>query len=69
MSIKVLVFLGGGGGNLVLGGGKCRFYFYGREDFSDFWSKTKTVCCPDGLLGSRSPSEVQPLGEGRTLQR
>ena len=25
----------GGGGILVLGGGECRFYFYGREDFSD----------------------------------
>ena len=37
MSIKFLV-LGGGGGIWVLGGGgwKCRFYFYGREDFSDF---------------------------------
>ena len=37
MSIKFLV-LGGGvfwvwGG----GGGKCRFYFYGRADFSEFW--------------------------------
>ena len=32
MSIKFLV-LGGGG---ILGwGGECRFYFYGREDFSD----------------------------------
>ena len=35
MSIKFLV-LGGGGGILGLGGGgKCRFYFYGRGDFSD----------------------------------
>ena len=32
MSIKFLV-LGGGGGNL--GGGECRFYFYGRGDFSE----------------------------------
>ena len=32
MSIRVLV-LGGGGGFWV--GGKCRFYFYGRGDFSD----------------------------------
>ena len=30
MSIKFRV-LGGG----FWGGGKCRFYFYGREDFSD----------------------------------
>ena len=36
MSIKFLL-LGGGGGILGFGGGgKCRFYFYGREDFSDF---------------------------------
>ena len=35
MSIKFLG-LGGGGGNLGFGGGECRFYFYGREDFSDF---------------------------------
>ena len=31
MSIKFRV-LGGGFG----GGGECRFYFYGRADFSDF---------------------------------
>ena len=35
MSIKFLV-LGGGGVFSVLGGGECRFYFYGRGDFSDF---------------------------------
>ena len=35
MSIKFLVL--GGGGFWVLGGwGECRFYFYGRADFSDF---------------------------------
>ena len=34
MSIKFLV--SGGGGILGLwGGGKCRFYFYGREDLSE----------------------------------
>ena len=38
MSIKFLV-LGGGGVFWVWGGGgKCRFYFYGRGDFSEFWS-------------------------------
>ena len=31
MSVK-FPFFGGG----VLGGGECRFYFYGRADFSDF---------------------------------
>ena len=35
MSIKFLV-LGGGGAFWVLGGGGgCRFYFYGRGDFSE----------------------------------
>ena len=35
MSIKFLV-LGGGGyfGFFFFGGGECRFYFYGRKDFS-----------------------------------
>ena len=28
-----------GGVFWVLGGGKCRFYFYGREDFSDIWTR------------------------------
>ena len=37
MSIKFLVL---GGGILGLGGGECRFYFYGREDFSDFFKPT-----------------------------
>ena len=32
MSIKFLVL---GEGYFGFGGGKCRFYFYGREDFSD----------------------------------
>ena len=36
MSIKFLVFWGGGG-NFGLGGGKCRFYFYGRGDFSEIF--------------------------------
>ena len=35
MSIKFLL-LGGGGVFWVLGeGGECRFYLYGREDFSE----------------------------------
>ena len=33
MSIKFLVL--GGGGIWVFFGGECRFYFYGREDFSE----------------------------------
>ena len=35
MPLKFLVLGGGGGIWVFLGGGKCRFYFYGREDFSD----------------------------------
>ena len=35
MSIKFLV-LGGGGYFGFFVGGECRFYFYGRADFSDF---------------------------------
>ena len=31
MSVKFLLLGGGGFG----GGGECRFYFYGREDFSE----------------------------------
>ena len=37
MSIEFLV-LGGGGILGFFGGGECRFYFYGREDFSGFRS-------------------------------
>ena len=36
MSIKFLV-LGGGVFWVFGGGGECRFYFYGRADFSDFF--------------------------------
>ena len=32
MSIKFLILGGGFGG----GGGECRFYFYGRADFSEY---------------------------------
>ena len=38
MSIKFRV-LGGGVG----GGGECRFYFYGREDFSEQWGRSDVV--------------------------
>ena len=39
MSIKFLVL--GGGGILGFGGGECRFYFYGRADFSEFAASWK----------------------------
>ena len=42
MSIKFLV-LGGGGGILGFGGGKCRFYFYGCEDFLRFGRERTTL--------------------------
>ena len=32
---KIPGFRGGGGLGFFLGGGECRFYFYGRGDFSD----------------------------------
>ena len=41
MSLKFLV-LGGGFG--VWGGGECRFYFYGRADFSDKFLGKKFIC-------------------------
>ena len=40
---KFLVFGGGGILGFFLGGGKCRFYFYGRKDFSEFWGTWKIV--------------------------
>ena len=36
MPIKFLLLGGGGRGFFGRGGWKCRFYFYGRGDFSDF---------------------------------
>ena len=36
MSVKFLVFFGGGGFGFW-GGGSARFYFYGRVDFSDIF--------------------------------
>ena len=44
MSIKFCV-LGG-----VLGGGKCRFYFYGREDFSEKHLVLIEVCSVELLV-------------------
>ena len=35
--VSVGVFGGGGEFWVFLGGGECQFYFYGREDFSDFY--------------------------------
>ena len=49
MSVKFLVL----GGILGLGGGECRFYFYGRADFSEL--QTSSV---------RSPRKTNFRGEG-----
>ena len=55
MSVKFLLFRGGFWG----GGGKCRFYFYGRADFSDSSSSSQWLCkscaapaCPTLALGA-----------------
>ena len=37
MSVHKIPRFRGGGVFWVFGGGECRFYFYGREDFSDTW--------------------------------
>ena len=59
MSIKFLV-LGGGGVFWVLGGGgECRFYFYGRGDFSEKGLRLGVWFHPDLRFGVfRSLSEA-----------
>ena len=66
MSIKFLVLAGGGGEFWVLGGGgECRFYFYGREDFSELWWDLRISVrqMPRNSRGSRIR-----LPEGGSLQ-
>ena len=51
MPIKFLVFLGRGGGwyfGFWGARGKCQFYFYGREDFSDKWKHIVLTLIADG---------------------
>ena len=56
MSIKFLVLGGGGYSGFWGGGGKCRFYFYGRGDFSEpFWCNNEM-----------GPSQVISGSFGRT---
>ena len=57
MSIKFLV-LGGVFWFFFVGGGECRFYFYGREDFSD----KLFFCLRFRLLGGRACLEEGRLG-------
>ena len=52
MSIKFLVL---GGGILGLGGRKCRFYFYGRADFSEYRVVENT------LLSGKAPTKAMVL--------
>ena len=61
MSIKFLVLGGGGLFWVFLGGGgeKCRFYFYGRADFSEF------MCSGYHQLPYKKSVSVHPL-EGPT---
>ena len=67
VSIKVLVLGGGGILGFGGGGGKCRFYFYGRADFSDIWpelvcqfaSPTESIV-PSGFPNYQSASWSSP---------
>ena len=49
MSVKFLL-LGGGVGGVWGGGGECRFYFYGREDFSEVSMCKVSRRCPAAIL-------------------
>ena len=57
---------GGGGGILGFflggGGGECRFYFYGREDFSDSWALGH-------LIGSAARSSLLPPAQEQDAQQ
>ena len=58
-----------GGGYLGGGGGKCRFYFYGREDFSEFWQKKIISRVTDGcLLLNNATFQSDKAGGTRTEQ-
>ena len=64
MSIKFLV-LGGGGYFGFWGGGGCRFYFYGRGDFSDLRPSDDNVSRDmgyrsDSLASSRDMGPQHP---------
>ena len=68
MSIKFLV-LGGGYFGFLGGWGECRFYFYGREDFSEFlptdrasqakWPLKKVARCRGGVATTLLPAMPQ----------
>ena len=59
MSIKFLLLGGGGFGVLGFwGGGECRFYFYGRADFSDNLQCTETRLAQRGFRPFSSLTEA-----------
>ena len=62
MSIKFRV-LGGGVG----GGGGCRFYFYGCEDFSDLLFSQSSTCCLEKRLRLRTRREARLPESARNL--
>ena len=62
-SIQFLVLGGGGVFGFFLGGGKCRFYFYGRADFSseDFSrASTRKICPKRGPRKSHEKTTKKP---------
>ena len=65
MPIKFLV-LGGGGVFWVLGGWKCQFHFYGREDFSEkLLGVPKPGCFKPGCHVCDSYAEVRSFADLR----
>ena len=63
MPIKFRLFRGWGYFVFFLGGGECRFYFHGREDFSD-----KSRCDFSPALENRNRRTIATLGGRRTEQ-
>ena len=56
-----------GGGNLGFGGGKCRFYFCGREDFSE--NRNPRASNPCLFLGGKNARKPHPKNKGSSLRR
>ena len=65
MSIKFLVL--GGGGYFGFGGGKCRFYFYGRGDFSGSGRFLRIWRCGFANVRQTSPSFTKIRMSARAL--
>ena len=54
MSVKFLLF--------ERGGGECRFYFYGRSDFSDFGPPLQIACFRTQRFRTQTQTERQRKG-------